>query len=434
MDEDVRLALERQNPWWFGRPFDTGIDRLSRHPRLSSFLKAKEALVLVGVRRAGKSTLLRQLVKGLLDGGTPRDSILLASLDEPVLRARGRDPSLLAGLVDDHRARREGRGTLYLFLDEVQACEHWAAAVKSLCDTGVDVKLVLTGSTSALLDEEVVARLAGRCLRVVVHPLSFPEYLDFKGVHEPTTAERLHHFGEYLERGGFPRIALEPDPEVRRGLLAEYLETIYLRDIVLPGGIRNGREVFDLLYLVLSSVGSPLSCSRAARALGLATDTVREYISCAERAFLVGTLSRYDPSVRRQLANPRKTYCVDTGLVSALSFSFSENRGRLLENLVYIELRRRGAEVYYHRGRHECDFLVRDGSRVIGAIQVALTLRDEATRKRELRGLAEAMEAHGLGAGLVLTERERETLDLGGRRVDVMPVHEWLEGEAAARA
>ena len=425
MDDESWRALERQNPWWSGRRFETGIDRLPWHPGLVRYMDAPEVLVLTGARRTGKSTLLHQLVRRLLDSGTPPEAVLFMNLEEPLLQSRSKEPGYLAGLVDQYRARHEGQGTQYLFLDEVQGCGHWAPAVKALHDAG-GVKVVLTGSTSALLRHEAGRMLAGRCLDVEVRPLSFVEYLAFHGAGRTTTVERAHHFDGYLEHGAFPRVVLETDRELKHKLLRGYYRTIYLRDIIYPNDLRHNRDVADLLYFVISNVGKPFSYHHIARALGTSPRTVKEYLECAEDSYLIHTLGMYDRSVRRQIANPRKMYCLDTGLVNALSFRFSEDKGRVLENLVCSELRRRHGELFYHKANRECDFLVKEGLDITGAIQVALTIADEATRKREVRGLVEAMEAHDLDEGLILTGREDGEMTVGGRRVVVRPVHEWL--------
>jgi len=135
---------------------------------------------------------------------------------------------------------------------------------------------------------------------------------------------------------------------------------------------------------------------------------------------------KFDFSVKKQLANPKKIYAIDTGLANAVSFQFSENRGRLLENIVYIALKKQNSSLYYHKGRYECDFLVKEQMKVTQAIQVARSLGDESTRKREVRGLLEAMEVHGLAEGLILTEEESGEETMGGKKIHIVPIYSWL--------
>ncbi|MEA3323811.1 MAG: ATP-binding protein [Euryarchaeota archaeon] len=426
MDENARIALERQNPWWFGKEFETGINRLQSHPRLRRYMEAGEILLLVGARRTGKSTLVYQIIKDLLQNGTPPEAILFVNLDEPLFQSRSKDPAHLTGLIEHHLAQHSQELRFYVFLDEIQSQYYWVQAVKTLHDVRKDIKIVLTGSTSTLLQSEISTKLSGRYFHITVYPLSFAEYLNFKHVRRPTTIEMIRHFGDYLEYGAFPRVVLEDDRDLKREILKNYFQTIYLKDIIYPNNIRNNKDVFDLLYFAISNVGKSFSYSSIGKTLGIASETVKEYLWYAESSYLLYTLTKYDVSVKKQIANPKKLYCLDTGLVNSVSFKFSENRGRLLENLVCTALRRVNKEIYYHKGNYECDFLLRDGLKVTSALQVTLSLQDDATRKREIRGLLEAMKAHNLDKGTIISEKESDVLAMGDKTIRIEPIYKWL--------
>ena len=427
MEENVRIALERQNPWWFGKAFETGISRLDWYPKLDQYLRAPEVLLLVGARRTGKSTLLYQIIKGLIgQKKTPSEAVLFINLDEPLFQSKAKDPGFLMELVEQHTARHPSIKKFYLMLDEVQNHDYWVQTVKTLSDTRKDLKIILTGSTSTLLRDEISTRLSGRYFHETIYPLSFSEYLDFRKVPKPTTVEKRQLFGEYLEFGSFPRVVLEPDRELKEEILKNYYQTIYLKDIIFPHELRNNRDVFDTLYFLISNVGKPFSYTKIAKTLGVAVDTVKEYIAYAEDSYLLYTLTKYDPSVKKQLMNPKKIYCIDTGMVNSISFKFSENKGRLLENLVYMNLRKQEVEVFYHREKYECDFVVKRGLRIEEAVQVSLSLKDENTRKREVRGLVEALETYGLNEGFIITENERENITVGDREIRVIPAYDWI--------
>lgn len=426
MDESAKIALERQNPWWFGKKFDTGIDRLAWYPRLTTYLNTREILLLIGARRTGKSTLLYQIISHLLHNGTPAEAILFINLDEPLFQSRSKDPAYLIQLVEHHLVQHKRVQQFYIFLDEVQHHQYWVQTVKTIHDTGMNIKLILTGSTSTLLQHELSTRLSGRYFHITVYPLSFREYLDFNRIHRPTTVETIQHFNNYLEYGAFPRVVLEDNTDLKREILKNYFQTIYLRDIIYPNNLRSNRDVFDLLYFLISNIGKTFSYSSIAKTLGISKETVKEYISYAENSYLIYTVTKFDRSVKKQIINPKKMYCIDTGLVNSISFKFSENRGRLLENLVYMTLGKQCKEIYYHKESYECDFMIKEGLDLTAAIQVTLSLKDEAVRKRELRGLAEAMETHKLNTGLIITENEHETITLDDRTITVKPVHEWL--------
>ena len=425
MDENTKIALERQNPWWFDKPFDTGIDRLRWYPKIKKYLPTKEILLLTGARRTGKSTLAYQVIKSLLDSNVPPEAILFINLDEPLFQSKSKDPAYLTEIIEYHLVLKKP-STLYLFIDEIQNYDYWVQTIKTLFDTTTNIKIILTGSTSSLLKKEISTRLSGRYFYLTVNPLSFKEYLNFSGVYRPTTVEKLQQFNNYLEYGAYPRVVLESDNELKQEILKNYFQTIYLKDIIYPNNLRNNKDVFDLLYFVISNIAKPFSYSNIAKTLGITGETVKEYIQCAEDSYLIYTLTKYDRSVKKQLINPKKIYCLDTGLVNSISFKFSQDRGRLLENLVYMTLTKQSREIYYHKGRYECDFLIKDNLTITGAIQVTLTLKDEKTRYREIRGLTEAMNAYNLKHGLILTEKESETLRIDDKEIQIMPIYEWI--------
>jgi predicted AAA+ superfamily ATPase len=425
MDKNTKIVLERQNPWWFGKPFDTGIDRMQWYPMLMKYLKTEEILLLTGARRTGKSTIAYQMIQNLLESKVNPDAVLFINLDEPLFQSKSKDPVFLTELIESYLALNQP-DKLYLFIDEVQNYNYWVQTIKTMFDTAKNIKFILTGSTSTLLKKETSTRLSGRYFSVTVYPLSFSEYLTFIDIRKPTTIEKYQYFNNYLEFGAYPRVVLENDNELKHEILQNYFQTIYLKDIIYPNNLRNNKDVFDLLYFIISNIAKPFSYSNIAKTLGISPETVKEYLQFAEDSYLVYTLTKFDHSVKKQLANPKKIYCIDTGLVNSISFKFSHDRGRLLENLVYMTLNKQNREIYYHKGRSECDFIIKDNLKITGAIQVTLSLEDEKTKKRELRGLMEAMIAHNLQEGLIITEKESGKLKIDDREIQIKPVYEWL--------
>lgn len=428
MDEKIRIALESQNPWWFSKPFETGVDRLPYFPELRQYLSAKEILLLSGARRTGKSTLVYQIIHSLLDAGTQKEAILYINLDEPLFVNRAKDPGFLRELIEEHCTRYGGIARFYICIDEIQNFQYRVGTVKTLSDTRPELKLILTGSTSSLLQREISTRLSGRYFSCTIYPLSFAECLGFLGIANPTLIRKRQLFASYLMYGGFPRVALEQQDELKKEILRNYYETIYLKDIIYPNNVRNNSDLYDVLYYLISNTGTPLSYNRIADALQIAAETVREYIGYAQNAFLLYTVKKFDYSVKKQLANPKKVYCIDTGIISAVTFAFSENRGRLLENAVFMALKKMQGEIYYHKDRYECDFVTKSHRKIIRAIQVAETLKNPDTKTREIRGLCEAMEAYDLDEGTIITMNESGEETVAGRHVRILPVYEWLEG------
>lgn len=336
------------------------------------------------------------------------------------------DPALLSRIIEEYLSRRKTSARLYLCIDEVQNYKYWAYAIKTFYDTKSNIKCILTGSTSSTLQKEISTRLSGRYLSCTIYPLSFPEYLLFRGFYKPALTEKRQLFNTYLKYGGYPRIALEDNDDIKIQILKNYYETIYLKDIILPNRIRNNSDLVNLLYYLISNTGNLFSYNRIAEVLHISADTVREYIEYAENACLLYTLMKFDYSVKKQIANPKKIYALDTGLINAVSFAYSENKGRLLENLVFIALKRTYGEVFYHKGRYECDFIVKDGLLIVKVIQVTQSLKNKDTKKREIRGLTEAMDTYGLEEGIIITESESDKLLIDGRRICIIPVYEWL--------
>ncbi|MEZ5336025.1 MAG: ATP-binding protein [Methanolobus sp.] len=398
--------------------------RLLYYPRLSKYLNTEEILLILGARRTGKSTLIYQLIRSLELPADNMEAVLYINLDEPVFQSQAERADLLSGIIEDHiTATKKER--YFIFLDEVQNYKYWTQALKTLYDTDKRLKFILTGSTSSLLEKKTITRLSGRYLALTVYPLTFREYLNFKGLKKPTSAEKRLEFEEYLRYGSFPRISLEDDEDIKEELLKNYYETIYLKDIIFPHKLRNNRDVINLLYFIISNVGKPFSYNSMAKALEISADTVKEYLGYAEDSYLLYSINKFDHSLRKQLANPKKIYCLDTGMINAVSFRFSENYGRLLENLVFIELVRRQSEVYYHKGTYECDFLIKVNHRINGAIQVTKELNLD-NRKRELEGLIEAMKTHDLQEGLILTRDASDLIEIDGRKILIKPVWKWL--------
>ncbi|MBW2636497.1 MAG: ATP-binding protein [Deltaproteobacteria bacterium] len=422
MDPEIAETLESQNPWWFGMVPDTGVPRLKYYPDIMSYMKTPEIVMLLGARRTGKSTLMYQLIGTL--GAAPK-SILFINLDDPILMKMSGDAGFLKTLIDEYTTENRFE-KYYIFIDEIQNNEYWSETLKILYDTRKDIKFVLSGSTSTLIKGKASMKLSGRYLATTVHTLSFGEYLDFIDAKNPTSTEKRLLVQKYIEYGSFPRIVLEKDDRIRVDLLKNYFETIYLKDIIFPNRLRNNRDVFNLLYFLLSNVSKPISYTKTGKSLDISPDTVKEYLEYAKDSYLIYSVSKFEYSARKQILNPQKIYCVDTGLANSVSFRFSENRGRMMENAVFLELARRGVNAYYHKDKVECDFVVVEGREITDAIQVTVSLEDEAVRKREIRGLMDALSSYGLKEGKIITENERSELSVEDKKIRIVPMHEWL--------
>lgn len=395
------------------------VDR-SVFEKIKRFQETKEVVVITGLRRTGKSTILQRLRQ--LE--TPSDYFL-----------NFEDDRLVSFDVSDFQRLLEIFLELYgpqktFFFDEIERVPEWERFVRRLRDQ--NYKVYLTGSNAELLSAELGTLLTGRYLQVQVHPYSFQEFV---GHHLPklpsmkrwTTAQKgalRNLFAKYKQCGGIP--------EFTTTAITDYLHLLYegvlYRDIIARRKLPNDKPMRELVRYLASNVGKEQSYNGIAKLLGMGSaSTVSEYFHYLQMSYLCFFINRYSPSVKTQMHSTKKVYFSDHALAKQLGFRFSEDRGRLLENLIYIELLRQGFEIYYHKGQKECDFIVRQEGHIVAAFQACASLADEKTRQRELEGLQEALETYSLEKGYIITEEEEETITLpSGLTAIVIPVWKWL--------
>jgi predicted AAA+ superfamily ATPase len=405
-------------------------------PRMSRPIEAehlKRILAVVGPRRAGKTYYLFQLIQALIDSGrwTRRDILFLDFEDYHLSGFKGADMDVLLTAF----LRAAGRPPRFLFFDEVQRIDDWGRILRTLHNTG-RYRIIVSGSNARLLHAEVATELRGRYEDLRLLPFSFAERLDLRGVdrsvpalHTPARGRILEVFDDYLAFGGFPEVVLEAGVPARRNLLQNYLRTIFHRDILDRHGIR-ARHLLDALQrALLEEYATTFSITRFEKQLKQhdlpgSKRTISNYLDFLREAFFILVNEKFSHSVRRRTMNPKKTYLLDPGFAD-LGQPSSENRGRRLENAVAIELFRRERDAFYHKGRRECDFVVRGVRRIEEAIQVTWELT-ERNRKREFDGLVEACREYGLATGRLLTYDQEAVHTVDGVTIRVEPVWKWL--------
>ena len=320
-----------------------------------------------------------------------------------------------------------------LLLDEIQNLLKWEIFVNRLARQGYD--LVITGSNSHLLSSELATHLTGRYLQTSIMPFSFREYLSLSP-HELTTQEKVSALYQYAQGGGFPEPLVKKFPA--RDYLVTLFDSIVYKDIVKRFHIRSVQGIEDLAMYLLSNIASEYSYSSLARVTRSKSPmTVRKYLGYLEEAFLFFSLSRFSFKVREQVAANKKIYCTDTGFVAAKAFRVSENRGKMYENLVAIELWRlqqqNEASVWYWKDaqQEEVDFVVQREDRITVLIQVCADLKDERTRSREIRAILKASRGLRCNNLLILSEQEEKTEEAEwfGMRgtIRYVPLWKWLE-------
>lgn len=417
MDVQVLKEIIREQKAVFEAEGPEGLVEREALKKVSEFLKLPHALVISGLRRSGKSTLLKQIRKNFY-------------MNKPVYYFNFEDERLIGFEAEDFNLLYEtfielfGKSQVFFF-DEIQNVGGWERFVRRMYERGF--KFIITGSNSSLLSRELGTRLTGRYVGLELYPFSFPEFLKFKGVpfpEEPLTEERgliKNAFNEYLEKGGIPEYLRFENAE----LLKTLYENILYKDILVRYGLGDEKALRELALYLFSNYATEINYSKLQKLLGLGSaNTVKNYIGYLENSYMVFTIPKYDFSLKKQIYAPKKVYAIDSAFINLISFKFSRDRGRILENLVFLELKRRNLELYYHRARQECDFIVTENERPVGAIQVTMALN--GNREREYGGLLEALEAYGLDRGLILTEGEEFEETVKDKKVIVRPIWKWL--------
>ena len=383
------------------------------------WLTTTEILIITGVRRSGKSVFLQQMRN---------------KLQEQDFFFNFEDERLINFTVADFQTLQEcffelfGEQHTYYF-DEIQNIKGWETFVRRLYNEGN--KVIVTGSNARMLSRELGTHLTGRYIAVEIFPFSFQEYLqstkvllEAKDFYLTTKrAMILGQFKEYMERGGFPKYL---QSESTRYLSSLY-DSIIFRDVMARNGLTNEKEMQELVFYLASNATKRITYTSLGKIVGIRhSETVKNYLEYIEQTYMIFQLMKYSPSVKVQMLNPKKIYFIDNAIISRIGFNATDNIGIKLENMVFIELKRRGCDIFYHADKKECDFVVRDGTRIKDAYQVTIAMNDEKTRKREFDGLLDAMDAYGLTEGYILTMEEKGDVEIKGKLVHILPTWEWM--------
>jgi predicted AAA+ superfamily ATPase len=412
---------------------DTGVPR-----RLKPETVPGKATVCIGVRRAGKSTYLFQVIDRLLNKGVPRENILyLNFFDDRLHDLKHHGLGLITEAYYSLYPEKKNSETVYCFFDEIQAAEGWEPFVDRLMRTE-KCEVYLTGSSAQMLSREIATQMRGRALSWEIFPFSFREILDYRGIDSAaplSTKRRLtvqKAFDEFWETGGFPEVA-GVDRQLRIKIHQEYFNAVLFRDLVERHDVSHPVAVKDLAHRLIDNTASLYSVNSLTaylHSLGhkAPKSAVSDYLDWFEDAYFLFTVQIFDASAARRKTNPKKIYCIDHALVTSVASGILVNSGHLLENLVFTALRRISPDIYYckTKGGMEVDFVAqqRDRSRLL--VQVCESMAEPRTRKREVAALSEAMAELGLKAGTIVTRGEQEEFEVGAGRIEVVPVWRFL--------
>ena len=408
-----------QNPFWKGKRLrHSGIRRKKYLSRLLRECNIDELSALIGVRRSGKSTLMKQIINALLKQGVAPRDILFVNFEEP-----GLAPFLTSHIIfqairifEDTRSTTTCKTRKYLLFDEIQNVPEWERSIRSLVDSK-KYKIFISGSSAKLLGHELATSLSGRYLKTEIFPLDYEEFAGFNKVNHPN----IHTF---IRTGGFPAIARQPDKELRQRTLADYFESILLRDIASRYNLRNTRALREFSVFLYSNISNIVSIPQFQKMLGLSPDMISRFYEYIETAYLGFFIPIFSQSVKKQIYNPKKFYAIDTGLQQAVTLTSHENSGFLFENNIFLDLRRRFShnEIFYWKNGVEVDFVIRQGSKITHLINACIDISKAATRAREIRSLKTAMIEFSINRSYIVTlDHKYEEIETTEGIIEVIP-------------
>ncbi len=421
MKKDEIFEILADMNFWF-KDMETGIERSQYISLLKKKVKTGEILILSGVRRAGKSTILRQFAKSL---NVEKERILIVDFED--YRWRSRKLELLEKIWNTYLEYMNPRGKPYVFLDEVHSIEGWEKFVRTISERN-EAYVIVTGSSSKLLSKEYASLLSGRYVEIRVYPLSFKEFLLFENISFSSRQEILANkrkilrkLHEYIKIGGFPKYVLTRDED----LLKAYFESIIVKDVAERYEIKRIDKLRKLASFYLSNVGKRITFNSVSKFLEIPLHTVERYSYYLQEAFGCFFLPSFSYSLKTQEKLPKKVYSIDTGLSNVVGFRFSEDFGRLMENVVFNELIKRGAEVFYYHNP-EIDFVVKEGREIKELIQVSYVSNMDEIKKREIDNLVKASEVLKCKNLVVITWDLEGEEEVNGKRIKFVPLWKWL--------
>ena len=397
--EQLALVINSQRNAFLNQESGFIRDALMHVPIADAF-----ATIITGIRRCGKSTLLLQLLH------KDYEDALYLNFDD--IRLSSFETS---DFVRVHR-EVEKRGIRVLFFGEIQLIKNWETYVNQLLREGY--RVFVTGSNAAMLSVELGTHLTGRHLSMELFPFSYSEYIRFKNIDSSTAAVE-----SYLQSGGIPEFLKTGRAEI----IYTLVDDILMRDIAVRHAIRDVNALRQLAAYLISNIGNLVSANKLAGMFEIkSATTFLEYFSFLKDAYLLDFLPLFDHSLKVQARNPKKVYVLDMGIYSEVSVTTSENRGRRLENLVFLHLRQRYKQLFYYKNQGECDFVTLEKGQLKEAIQVCLSINDE-NFDRELKGVLEAMHDLNIRSGYIITMNQSDVIEKDGLLVKMIPAHEFLE-------
>ncbi len=410
---------------------------INREIDLNKYLsKPKKIVVISGFRRVGKTYLSFQLIKGILQKKDKEEVIYINFEDERIPNKT----EFLTELIPTIKENFD-RNIHIIFLDEIQVIDGWSRWLRRVYDNN-DFFIFVTGSSSKLSLKEIPTELRGRFINIEILPLSFKEFLKFKNFSfnkksleylKEDKAKLLNLLNEYLKFGGLPEIALVNEQE-KIEILQNYYKTVVNRDIIERFKVKNEEGIKSLLRLLINSTSYSLTklynILKSSK-VKIGKTVLMKYIGYIENSYFMTSLNLFSYKIKNQLQYPRKVYFIDNGFITSLSLNFSNNLGKLYENFVFVELKRRAKinqDFYYwtSENKEEVDFVVKEGFKIKQLIQVCYNIKDYDTKKREVKSLLKCSKELKCNNLLIISEDYEFLENVKGKRIKFIPLWKWL--------
>ncbi|MBU4369193.1 ATP-binding protein [Patescibacteria group bacterium] len=401
-------------------------------------LSSNKIITIYGPRRSGKSFYFFYLIQELIKKNVVKERILYLNFeDDRILPLAYKEFDLILEAYFELYPENK-KEKIFLFFDEIQNIKNWEIFIRRIYDKE-NSQIFITGSSSKLLSKEIATSLRGRTLSYSLFPLNFREFLSFKEEKLKRdfqyTSQRFRVkklLEEFIEWGGFPEIVLEKDFVLKRKILEEYFNLLIYRDLVDRFSLNNIDLLKDLLKYLFTNFTSTFSINSyynlTKQKLSLSRETISRYLSCIEESLHLFLLPKFSYSLKVQKVNPKKIICLDNGLRNIISFRFSQDKGKLVENLVGFELIKKG-KIFYWSNKQEVDFIKKEETGLT-AVNVCYS---NLVKDREAKSLLEFQKNfRWLKKRMIITEDKEGEEKINGKTIKFTPLWKWLLGQNRA--
>lgn len=425
------------NPWWDGNfsIFKNYILRDNYLQKIRKWIPNKHILIILGIRRSGKSTIMLQTIEGLLKDKINPHNILFINMDDPLIIKEKESENFLKQVLDIYKEFLDPSGRIYIFIDEIQSLINWQNWLKGLYDNPEqDIKFVITGSSANLLKGESARLLTGRHVYFEVYPLNLKEFITFndplikinKISLSRNKSKMKHYLKRYISEGGFPEVVLEKDNEKKKQLLKTYFENILYRDIISRYNLRDSKNIEDIAYYISNNISRLTSMTNIAKMQKSSVNNINKICSFFEEVYLFFFLSRFEHSIKKQYHYPKKAYIIDSGMRSIFSLGLSKDIGRIYENLVFIKLKSEQKKCYYIANEFgEIDFLIISDTGMDTLIQVCYEI-NEANQQREITAIIGNAKKFNIKKCIIITDDLHKEEKIQGIIIKYIPLYYWL--------